>query len=350
MRVWTKSACVVLAWGILLTIAVAGTSIRGPSSPARADHRIAPSITQVTVPAALTAAVRPAAAASPATRYVVRPGDTLSGIAAALAVRGGWPALYAANRDVIGPDPDIIQPGTVLALPARQAPARYTVTAGDTLSGIAAALAVPGGWPALYAANRRAIGPDPDLIRPGTMLTIPPAPAPAPAPAASRPPAPHSATPARHPHPAAPPASAGHRHRTAPAPATAHARAGMPRWLLTMLVAVGVLIGAAFLAELVLVIARKRRQATTRDALPGTACLSQPADPGSLSGKEACIVMADYHRLVVTHSKADDKVYVLRPPGEDPRAILRVARLVLTEDPYEKLANRLGVPASWPMD
>jgi LysM repeat protein len=352
VRVWTKSACAVLAWGILLTLAIAGTSMRGHLSPAQADQRIAPSITQVTVPATLTAAARPAAAAtaaSPATRYVVRPGDTLSGIAAAVGVRGGWPALYAANRDVIGPDPDIIQPGTVLALPARQAPARYTVAAGDTLSGIAAALAVPGGWPALYAANRRAIGPDPDLIRPGTVLTIPP---PTPAPAATRPPAPapHSATPARHAHPAAPPASAGHRHRAAPAPATAHARAGMPRWLLTMLVAVGVLIGAAFLAELVLVIARKRRQATT-DGVPfPIACASQAADPGSLPEQRARIVVADYHRVVVTHSKADDVVCVLRPPGEDPRAILRVARLVLAEDPYEKLANRLGVPASWPMD
>jgi uncharacterized UPF0146 family protein len=60
--------------------------------------------------------------------------------------------------------------------------------------------------------------------------------------------------------------------------------------------------------------------------------------------------VADYDRLVVTHHKADDTVYVLRPPGEDPRAILRVARLVLAEDPYEELAERLGVPASWPMD
>ena len=61
-------------------------------------------------------------------------------------------------------------------------------------------------------------------------------------------------------------------------------------------------------------------------------------------------VLADYDRLVVTHNKADDTVCVLRPPGEDPRAILRVARLVLPEDPYEELAEQLGVPASWPME
>ena len=66
--------------------------------------------------------------------------------------------------------------------------------------------------------------------------------------------------------------------------------------------------------------------------------------------QEAHIVLADFDRLVVTHNKADDTIYVLRPPGEDPRAILRVARLVLPEDPYEELAEQLGVPASWPME
>ena len=36
----------------------------------------------------------------------------------------------------------------------------------------AAALAVPGGWPALYQANRKQIGPDPDAVRAGTVLTL----------------------------------------------------------------------------------------------------------------------------------------------------------------------------------
>ncbi|MGA5032726.1 transglycosylase family protein [Streptomyces cellulosae] len=39
----------------------------------------------------------------------VRPGDTLSGIAARH--RTDWRRLYAANRDVIGDDPDLIVPG-----------------------------------------------------------------------------------------------------------------------------------------------------------------------------------------------------------------------------------------------
>ena len=61
------------------------------------------------------------------------------------------------------------------------------------------------------------------------------------------------------------------------------------------------------------------------------------------------IVLADYDRLIVTHSKSDGTVYVLRPPGEDPKAILRAARLVLPEGPYGELADQLGVPASLPM-
>jgi hypothetical protein len=50
---------------------------------------------------------------------------------------------------------------------------------------------------------------------------------------------------------------------------------------------------------------------------------------------------------VVTHSACDGMVYVLRPPGEDPKAILRAARLVLPEGSYEELADQLGIPAGW---
>ncbi|NEB81689.1 peptidoglycan DD-metalloendopeptidase family protein [Streptomyces sp. SID14478] len=49
----------------------------------------------------------------------------------------------------------------------------YTVISGDTLSGIADARKVPGGWQGLYAANRRTVGADPDLIVPGQRLSMP---------------------------------------------------------------------------------------------------------------------------------------------------------------------------------
>ncbi|HET7530755.1 MAG TPA: transglycosylase family protein [Mycobacteriales bacterium] len=50
--------------------------------------------------------------------YVVRSGDTLSGIAATHDVRGGWRALYRANRTLIGSNPDLIQIGMHLHIPA----------------------------------------------------------------------------------------------------------------------------------------------------------------------------------------------------------------------------------------
>jgi nucleoid-associated protein YgaU len=37
--------------------------------------------------------------------------------ASARAVDRGWRAIYATNRATIGPDPNLIQPGLVLSLP-----------------------------------------------------------------------------------------------------------------------------------------------------------------------------------------------------------------------------------------
>ncbi|MEU9132963.1 transglycosylase family protein [Kitasatospora sp. NPDC048540] len=48
--------------------------------------------------------------------YTVGPGDTLSAIAEAQRLAGGWEQLYHANRAVIGADPDLIEPGQVLRL------------------------------------------------------------------------------------------------------------------------------------------------------------------------------------------------------------------------------------------
>jgi resuscitation-promoting factor RpfA len=48
--------------------------------------------------------------------YVVRRGDTLSGIAAKKHVQGGWRALYTHNRSVVGGNPNLIFPGQRLAL------------------------------------------------------------------------------------------------------------------------------------------------------------------------------------------------------------------------------------------
>jgi LysM repeat protein len=48
--------------------------------------------------------------------YVVRHGDTLSGIAASKHVTGGWQHLYKINRSRIGSNPGLIRPGQHLTL------------------------------------------------------------------------------------------------------------------------------------------------------------------------------------------------------------------------------------------
>jgi len=78
----------------------------------------------------ITAVVRPAPGDTPATTPPVTPptgnvggtyrvvsGDTLSKIAAAKNVAGGWQALYNLNKAVIGSNPNLIFPGQVLRLP-----------------------------------------------------------------------------------------------------------------------------------------------------------------------------------------------------------------------------------------
>ena len=252
MRKWTLSACVALAWSITVPLmATAGPVLLGhpdqaittasitqatpaswpgtaratladapgapktlprepgnpPASPARTSP-VQPSeqATALAVTAGPLTAETATAKPTPGTvTWTVRPGDTLSAIAAALAVPGGWQRLYTANRHAIGPDPNVIRPGTVLAVPGPAAQARYTVTPGDTLSAIATALAVPGGWQRLYTANRHAIGPDPNVIRPGTVLRLAPGlttrgqgpeTAPAAAPGHQAPPSRHPAAPA----------------------------------------------------------------------------------------------------------------------------------------------------------
>ncbi|GAA1924870.1 hypothetical protein GCM10009716_36470 [Streptomyces sodiiphilus] len=49
----------------------------------------------------------------------------------------------------------------------------YTVVSGDTLSHIALAASVDGGWQELHRRNRATVGPDPHLIMPGQELRLP---------------------------------------------------------------------------------------------------------------------------------------------------------------------------------
>ena len=118
----------------------------------------------------------------------------------------------------------------------------------------------------------------------------------------------------------------------------------MPSWLKTLLLAVALLVGLTFLAEALMM--TLRRQHAAADAAAGRQ-VATGRETGAVppSPERPAIVVADHDRLVVTCDKQATRVFVLRPPGEDPRAILRVARLVLPEGPYGELAKQLGVPA-----
>jgi len=98
--------------------------------------------------------------------YVVKKGDTLSGIAQSFGV--SLPALEAANPQI--PNPNLIFPGQVITVPVNPPPpGTYVVQPGDTMSGIAKKLGVSLG--ALEAANPQIT--DPNKIFPGQVLTVP---------------------------------------------------------------------------------------------------------------------------------------------------------------------------------
>ena len=308
------SACVVLAWCILPIVAVLGS--REPGHPAAQANISIASSTQLVLTSesvSVKTAKATAAPAEPVATWTVRPGDTLSAIAAALSVPGGWQALYAANRSAIGPDPAAISPGTVL------------ITSRPV--SLEQAFAKP------QARHKNQAAP------PRTVLP----------PASGQP-----ARPARQaPNTGAPP-SAGRQpngrvaapgNRLAPGHFTIPA-GGMPRWLEDVLLAAGVLAATAFAAEPAAALTRRRKASRpARPRAPGSA-----PQLARRAAKKARIILANHERLIVTYSTSDHTVYVLTPPGEDPSAVLRAARLILPENTYEDLADHLGIPPNWPQE
>jgi resuscitation-promoting factor RpfA len=83
------------------------------------------SLSTVATPTSDGSGRRPHTVMPAPTTVVVAPGDSLWSIAerhgepdaAAADVAVAWPRWYAANRHVIGPDPDLLQVGTVLRVP-----------------------------------------------------------------------------------------------------------------------------------------------------------------------------------------------------------------------------------------
>jgi nucleoid-associated protein YgaU len=124
----TTRRLVMLACGAAV---VAGTAVPAHADGGRGDaehlvglslpERAVAPVTRSPEPRARTATVSLRDVGS-GERYVVRPGDSLWSIAQAHPADGDdvelrWRAIWAANRDVVGADPDLIHPGQALRLP-----------------------------------------------------------------------------------------------------------------------------------------------------------------------------------------------------------------------------------------
>ena len=164
-----------LAWWVLgVTLAtwaaLTPQAARAHGVAAHLAERLAPRLARRTV-AALVGAVVVAGVAAPATAQErPRPAQSL---AAGTDLR-----TWSADRPAAPAEPASRQTG-------RRAP-EVVVRAGDTLWEIAARALGPGAeprrvdryWRRWYAANRPAIGPDPDLLHPGLRLRAPDPPGP----------------------------------------------------------------------------------------------------------------------------------------------------------------------------
>ena len=105
---------VLVACGVAV---VAGTSV--PAVAGGGDGRDL--LAGLALPERAVAATHHATRAAGQQTYVVRTGDSLSSIALAHPGTGSleerWRAIWQANREVVGDDPDLIHPGQALRLP-----------------------------------------------------------------------------------------------------------------------------------------------------------------------------------------------------------------------------------------
>lgn len=117
---------------------------------------------------------------TPGTNYIVQGGDSLFSIAQKAYGNGAdWPLIYDANKQTIGPNPNVLHIGEVLIIPTLSPTpgAIYIVQQGDSLTSIAQrAYGNANQWPLIYNANRQVIGNNPNVIQTGQVLHIPPAP------------------------------------------------------------------------------------------------------------------------------------------------------------------------------
>jgi LysM repeat protein len=287
---------------LLFVISPASATIASaaPASPASAATPAAVSTTVDRAPITSPSSTAATAAAATKPTYTVRPGDTLTGIAEReLGDSERWHDIAELNP-AVARHPDLIHVGTVLVMPSRPPAAAgshtYVVRKGDTLSGIAEReLGDADKYPLIFEASRDTVQPggghlvDPDVIDVGQTLTIPtttPAPPPAggaPAPSTPAPaPPPSAPRPARPDHdpadrepagsvPVVPSGAAQASPRSAADPAEVVEAATPAPWALAGLTGAG-----AILAGSLLTLLRRRRHAQFRNRRPGRT-LAAPA-------------------------------------------------------------------------
>lgn len=162
------------AWRTIVATAVGTGLAAGLALPATA----APSPGWAPdAPAAPTASATPTTVAEPAASHAV----TVPSVTFTSAVDGGAaPVAHVVEPAAVAPS---VPPSLAAASPQPEpaVPSAYVVQRGDSLWLITAALLGPeasnadiaAAWPTLYEANHDVIGANPDLIQPGTALTIP---------------------------------------------------------------------------------------------------------------------------------------------------------------------------------
>ena len=86
-----------------------------------------------------------------------------------------WMRIYSYNKDQIK-DPDLIFPDQTLKIQRGVGPDEYLVATGDYLAKIAGhadVLGDPANWTMIYEKNKDIVGEDPNMIFPYTVLVIP---------------------------------------------------------------------------------------------------------------------------------------------------------------------------------
>jgi hypothetical protein len=172
------------AWALTIYLAL-GTGVAAAGHVAGASRswgRLAPRSLRRFVEVAVGASSAAAVCLAPAAAYADAPSPGPVGPSPVVSASPlDWPGLAPASA----PAPPAQQPPPVQPPPVQPQPVqpqtRLVVRPGDSLWSLTARQLGPhattariaAGWPRLYAANRRAIGADPNLIHPGQQLVPP---------------------------------------------------------------------------------------------------------------------------------------------------------------------------------